>query len=408
MKRLRAAVWSRYEDREGQSAVRRREHEENVLRFAGSTMRFESFRIGEKPDTGYPLFIALHGGGSAPARVNDRGWEHMKRYYRDSVDRGVYVATRGMTDSWNMHSQAPACVMYDRIIENMILFEGVDPNRVYLLGFSAGGDGVYQVAPRMADRFAAANMSAGHPNGVSPVNLYHVPFLLQMGEQDRAFNRNTEVVRYAARLDRLRGEYPDGYLHSLFLHLDKPHNFRDNHPEGARQSVLSHPFAWSEFGDRTHHERDANAVHWLVRHHRDPHPARLRWDLSTTADRSGSVPDGDAFWETNGRNRSFYWIDRGDDPASGDVREISVALIEGENSIRVERAGDYLKLLIRDDMLDAGQPVVVKVGDRSFSVRITGSIRNMAATLLDRGDPEFMFESAIALRKKDGEWWIAE
>ena len=39
-----------------------------------------------------------------------------------------------------------------------IVFEDVDPNRVYLLGYSAGGDGVYQLAPRMADRFAAASM----------------------------------------------------------------------------------------------------------------------------------------------------------------------------------------------------------------------------------------------------------
>ena len=38
----------------------------------------------------------------------------------------------------------------DRLIENLVVFEGVDPNRVYLLGYSAGGDGVYQLAPRMA------------------------------------------------------------------------------------------------------------------------------------------------------------------------------------------------------------------------------------------------------------------
>jgi poly(3-hydroxybutyrate) depolymerase len=31
--------------------------------------------------------------------------------------------------------------LYDRLITNMVLFEGVDPERVYLLGFSAGGDG---------------------------------------------------------------------------------------------------------------------------------------------------------------------------------------------------------------------------------------------------------------------------
>jgi poly(3-hydroxybutyrate) depolymerase len=49
----------------------------------------------------------------------------------------------------------------------MSLFRGVNPDKVYLLGYPAGGDGVWQLAPRMADRFAAAAMMAGHPNGAS-------------------------------------------------------------------------------------------------------------------------------------------------------------------------------------------------------------------------------------------------
>ena len=40
-----------------------------------------------------------------------------------------------------------------------------------VVGYSAGGDGVYQLAPRMADSWAAAAMMAGHPNGVSPLSL---------------------------------------------------------------------------------------------------------------------------------------------------------------------------------------------------------------------------------------------
>ena len=53
----------------------------------------------------------------------------------------------------------------------MIMLYEVDPNKVYLMGYSAGGDGVYQLAPRMADRFAAAAMMAGHPNETSPLGL---------------------------------------------------------------------------------------------------------------------------------------------------------------------------------------------------------------------------------------------
>ena len=72
----------------------------------------------------------------------------------------VYLAPRAPTDTWNLWHQAHIDRMFQRLIENLVVFENVDPNRVYLMGYSAGGDGVYQVAPRMADRFAAAAMMA--------------------------------------------------------------------------------------------------------------------------------------------------------------------------------------------------------------------------------------------------------
>jgi poly(3-hydroxybutyrate) depolymerase len=46
--------------------------------------------------------------------------------------------------------------LFERLITNMIVFEGIDPNKVYINGYSAGGDGVYQLGPRMADHWASA------------------------------------------------------------------------------------------------------------------------------------------------------------------------------------------------------------------------------------------------------------
>ena len=54
-----------------------------------------------------------------------------------------------------------------RLIENLVALQEVNPNRVYLMGYSAGGDGVYQVAPRMADTLAAAAMMEV-PVGIEP------------------------------------------------------------------------------------------------------------------------------------------------------------------------------------------------------------------------------------------------
>ena len=40
----------------------------------------------------------------------------------------------------------------------------VDPNKVFLSGYSAGGDGTYQMGPMLAEWGAGAAMMAGHPN----------------------------------------------------------------------------------------------------------------------------------------------------------------------------------------------------------------------------------------------------
>jgi poly(3-hydroxybutyrate) depolymerase len=49
------------------------------------------------------------------------------------------------------------------------------------MGYSAGGDGVFQIAPRMADHWAAAAMMAGHPGDAAALNLRNLPFTIFMG-----------------------------------------------------------------------------------------------------------------------------------------------------------------------------------------------------------------------------------
>lgn len=175
--------------------TRAEEMEQRRLTVADLEMPFYYTVTGDKPKNGRSLYISLHGGGGAPTSVNDRQWENQKRLYQPA--EGVYLAPRAPTDTWNLWHQGHIDRMFDRLIENMIVFEDVDPNRVYLLGYSAGGDGVYQLAPRMADRFAAAAMMAGHPNEASPLGLRNLPFTIHVGDEDSAYNRNKVARKWA-------------------------------------------------------------------------------------------------------------------------------------------------------------------------------------------------------------------
>src|SRR4029079_6284804 len=100
----------------------------------------------------------------------------------------------------------------------MIILEDVDPNRVYLLGYSAGGDGVYQLAPRMADRWAAASMMAGRTNAVQHLGLRNLPFAIHVGALDAAYNRNKIAGEWGKKLDDLQKADPEGYVHVAKLH----------------------------------------------------------------------------------------------------------------------------------------------------------------------------------------------
>ena len=41
--------------------------------------------------------------------------------------------------------------LFERLIADLVAFDSVDANHVYLNGYSAGGDDAYMMRPRMAD-----------------------------------------------------------------------------------------------------------------------------------------------------------------------------------------------------------------------------------------------------------------
>ncbi|MDX1682233.1 MAG: hypothetical protein R3336_03840, partial [Phycisphaeraceae bacterium] len=204
--------------------------------------------FGEAPESGRALYISRHGGGGTAARVNDQQWENQKRLYRP--DEGVYLAPRAPTNAWNLWHQDHIDPMFRRLIENLIVFDNVDPDRVYLLGYSAGGDGVYQLAPRMADSFAGASMMAGHPNETSPLGLRNLPFSIHVGERDSGYNRNKVARQWQQKLADLAEKDPHGYEHWGKIYEGKGH--------------------WMD-------REDAAALPWMAKYRRRRHPERVVW-----------------------------------------------------------------------------------------------------------------------------------
>ena len=323
------------------------EHEARILTLGDLEMPFWYEVHGEPPaDEGRALFISMHGGGGAPKAVNDQQWENQKRLY--VPEEGVYLVPRAPTDTWNLWHRRHIDEFFSRLIENLIVFEGVDPDKVYLMGYSAGGDGVYQLAPRMADRFAAASMMAGHPNETKPDGLYNLPFTLHMGGEDTAYRRNEIAREWKATLAELAAQ-DGGYPHEVVVHEGKGH--------------------WMD-------REDAVAVPWMARHGRDLRPERIVWlQDDVTHDR-------------------FYWL-AVDDPKG---RERIVVERDGNTVTIVEGGERGLRIRVDDDMFDLDRAITVKRGeDVVFQGAVPRTIAAIATTLGERGDPVGVFTGEIVI-----------
>ncbi|WP_338690458.1 transglutaminase domain-containing protein [Haloferula helveola] len=321
------------EARAGELAAKEIKHGDKTLKWLEKT-------FGDAPADGRSLWISMHGGGGAPARVNDQQWQNQIRLYEPK--EGIYVAPRAPTDTWNLWHQGHIDPMFSRLIEDMVALRGVNPDKVYLMGYSAGGDGVWQLGPRMADRFAAASMMAGHPNEAQLDGLRNLPFAIFMGGNDAAYDRNKIAAERSKRLDELHKADPEGYVHMSRIYPGLPH--------------------WMN-------RKDAEAVPWMAKFTREAWPKKIVWlQDDVTHDR-------------------FYWIQLPDGAAKKDQR--IEATVDGQT---VHLSGDVPKgtrLLLNDALIDLDQPVSVTVNDqpaKTFEPR--RSVKVIEAALAARPDPK--------------------
>ena len=134
-------------------AVERKEEMQNQsIALGGKTLRWLEKTFGEAPADGRSLWISLHGGGGAPAAVNDGQWRNQIHLYEPA--EGIYIAPRAPTDTWNLWHEGHIDPMFQRLIENFAVLRGVNPDRIYLMGYSAGGtaSGSSRRAWRIASR----------------------------------------------------------------------------------------------------------------------------------------------------------------------------------------------------------------------------------------------------------------
>lgn len=297
------------------------------------TLKWLEKSFGDAPEGKRSLWISMHGGGQTVSSVNDQQWQNQLTLYQPK--EGIYVAPRAPTDTWNMWHQDHIDPLFVRLIEGMIATRGVDPDKVYLMGYSAGGDGAWQLAPRMADRFAAVSMMAGHPGDTNLEGVRNVAFGIFCGENDTAYDRSKLAKEGGEKLDELQKNDPEGYPH-----MDRVY-------EG-----LGH---WMNL-------KDAEAVPWMEGFKRRTWPKKVVW-----------VQDD----VTHSR---FYWISvpEKDFPKGSKM----VATVEGQTISLEGVVPAGTALWLSDELLDLDQPLTLKVNGKMVGDRKVERTREAIVTAL--------------------------
>jgi len=325
------------------------------LNYQGKVMPFFYQIFGDEPPQGRSLFISLHGGGGTTSSLNDQQYENQKNLYDQTMNtlEGIYLAPRAPTNTWNLWHQNHIDDFFNIIIQMAMTMEKVNPNKVYLLGFSAGGDGVYQLAPRMADRWAAAAMMAGHPNDSSPLGLKNTPFALHVGALDTAYNRNLKAQEWKNILDGLESSAPGTYLHQVQIH-----------------DGLGH---WMN-------KKESVALPWMKNYLRNPVPKKIVWK------------------QDDRHHSSFYWIAIPDKFIKTEG-EIVVEYNTQKNEINIiSNYSEILQLYVNDKMLDLDIPIIIKYQGKIISQKVfKRSIYNIYKTLSYKGDPKLSFSCLITV-----------
>lgn len=331
------------------AAERAAEIKAQSIQIGDKTLRYLEKSFGRVPEGERSLWISMHGGGGAPPEVNDRQWKNQIQLYQPA--EGFYVAPRAPTDAWDLWHQPHIDGLFDRLIENYVAACGVNPNRVYLMGYSAGGDGVYQLATRMADRWAAASMMAGHPNDAQPDNLRNIGFGLFVGGKDSAYQRNQVAVKWKNLLFNLRQNDPNGYPHLVRIYPEMGH--------------------WMN-------RKDAEALPWMSQFHRNPWPKKIIWR------------------QVKGITSRFYWLQIPKRHLAKNQR--LTAEVDGQ-TIRIA-AENTTQLIVRlsDSLVNLDHSITVIVnGEEQFHGKVKRSAREIAQSLQQRADPSSAALASITI-----------
>ncbi len=339
---VRRLVWEEFKASAVQKPVRD-DFQANRVRFQKYESPYTVKSVGTKPPGGWALFIAMHGGGGAPKAVNDSQWQVMQRYYRDHPEAGgyLYVALRAPNDTWNGFYDTYVYPLVANLVRQFLVCGEVDPNKVFIMGYSHGGYGAYAIGPKIPDRFAAihASAAAATDGETTPKTLRNTIFTAMVGEKDTMYGRLDRNRRFQESVDQLRGGRTDIYPVNVQVIAGNGHTGLPDRDKIA-------------------------AMYPAVR---QPAPRELTW------------------LQTDQVVHDFFWLRTG---SAAKKREINAAVRENRVTVTTTTNVSDATVLLDQRLVDFQRSVTFDVNGQVNEVTLKPSLMVLCQTLQRRGDPD--------------------
>ncbi|MGE3174963.1 MAG: alpha/beta hydrolase-fold protein [Planctomycetota bacterium] len=294
---------------------------------------------------GRGLVLGLHGGGEGAGDAGEAAGSWILDDCVGMYPQGIEL----VHDTWNtVHGERFLLTL----IEIAKAQHDVDPDRVYVMGFSMGGTGSWFMAGRHTDLFAGASPCAGVimaapksqvaraadvqalQHGLIP-NVRNLAMYSYIGLADRNCMPGTFLAAWD-RIEQLRKDDPGGY-----------ENIRFTTYEG-----LGHEYPPGE---------PRNGLQWISAQRRVTFPTTVVWEY--VADPQPAPDDHDKV--ARYRKTDFYWL-HCEEPVDNQRLRASIAdnVVTLDGTLAPEFRG--VSILLNDTMIDADREVVVRAGDHEL------------------------------------------
>ena len=239
------------------------------------------------------------------------------------------------------------------LIRQFLLFGDVDPDKVFLMGYSHGGYGAFFIGPKIPDRFAAVHASASAPTEgtISALSLRNTRFTFMIGENDTAFGRRERCEKFSKEIQELKEKNPGEFPVEM--------EFKKGFGHGGLP--------------------DRDKIKELYEFTRNAVPRHLTWEPTDTI------------------LTEFFWLSV-PQPTKGQM--IDAAIKENTVTITTRNVKQFA-LGLDGRLVQYDKPLRITLDGKTQEMMVRPKLLTLCQSLLQRGDPQLAYTCQVGLEIKE-------